>query len=118
MGGDMRYSDEKLAEMDNYLRTHVARSEERAKMEDERYLAVLRMQEKTAEAVKDLARETKDIVQLHRDIQGAVRIGSTVQKLLLWLVKWGAIGTLLAGCVTWGGQVLEKLAHVLGLTGR
>lgn len=42
---------------------------------------------------------TKGVAQLYADIQGTMRIGVGLQKLILWLAKWGTIGAVLAAVI-------------------
>lgn len=44
------------------------------------------------DAVTRLADETHGVVQLHKDMQGAARIGVNVQKIITWVIKWPLIG--------------------------
>jgi hypothetical protein len=49
--------------------------------------------------IESLDESTKDVVKLHRDIQGAASVGMTVQKFIVWVGKFGAIGVGLAWLV-------------------
>lgn len=57
--------------------------------------------EEILSCLKNLQQDTSGIVQLHRDWQGAARIGNGIQKLFTWLLKWGTIGTILATMIKW-----------------
>ncbi len=103
----MRFSDEKLAEFHGEFKRHVEKFEERAKTDDARFEALLKAQELNTQAITQLVQETRDIVQLHRDLQGAARLGKGFQNFGLWLLKWGAIGAGLAAAWNWcGNQVM------------
>lgn len=54
-----------------------------------------------AQQIHELTEDTKDIVATYKDIKGAVRVGSGVQKFMLWLTKWGAIGVGLTAAITY-----------------
>lgn len=47
---------------------------------------------KNQEQLGSLISETRDLLQLYRDFQGIGRIGSGLQRLALWLLKWPLIG--------------------------
>jgi len=59
---------------------------------------------KLTESVSSVVEGTSAIIQLHKDVQGAARIGKGVQGFMLWCLKWGAIGT---GVVTGLMWVIE-----------
>ena len=48
-----------------------------------------------------LVENTSAIVQLHKDFEGAARIGKGVQGFMLWCLKWGAIGTGVTAGLMW-----------------
>lgn len=64
------------------------------------------LQEKNMEAtanlitnVADLTKATEGIVQLSTDIQGTLRIGAILQKFIIFIMKWGIVGTILSAMV-------------------
>lgn len=106
---DMRFSDEKLFEFHEEFRAHVSRCEQRFNDGDEQFNQLISAQQKNTDAISLLIEETREIVQLHRDIQGAARVGKSIQGLILWLLKWGAIGAGVAAIIKW---VVEQLVRV------
>jgi len=52
-------------------------------------------------AVSTLVQDTSSIVQLHKDFQGAARIGGSVQGFMIWCLKWGAVGVGVSTALTW-----------------
>lgn len=98
----VRFADEKLQEFHNEFRDHVAKTEERQTRNEECVQELIKAQQKNTEAISSLIAETRDIVQLHRDLQGATRIGVSAQKFGFWLIKWGAIGSGLAAIYHFG----------------
>jgi len=56
---------------------------------------------KLTESVSSVVKGTSAIIQLHKDIQGAARIGKGVQGFMLWCLKWGFIGTGVATGLMW-----------------
>jgi len=52
-------------------------------------------------SVSTLVEDTAAIVQLHKDFQGAARVGKGMQGFMLWCLKWGAIGTGVVAAITW-----------------
>ena len=53
------------------------------------------------ESISKLVDDTAAIIQLHNDFQGAARVGKGIQGFMLWLLKWGAIGTGAVASITW-----------------
>ena len=60
------------------------------------------------ESLLTLVKDTSSIVQLHKDFQGAARVGQGLQNFMLWFLKWGAIGV---GVVTGINWVIERFTH-------
>lgn len=60
--------------------------------DDKRFGDLFELQRQNAEAITLLTKNTKDIIQLHKDLRGAVRIGTTIQHFGIWLMKWPVIG--------------------------
>ena len=106
---DMRFSDEKLLEFQNEFREHVERCEQRFNAGDEQFKALIESQQRNTDAISSLIEETRDVVQLHRDLQGAARVGMGAQKFMAWCLKFGFIGAALAAIVGWIVHYLEKL---------
>lgn len=97
----MRFSDEKLFQFHSEFRQHVERCESRFNDGDEKFEQLISAQQKNTEAIASLIEETREIVQLHKDIQGATRIGKNVQSFLTWIIKWPLIGGGLYAMVSW-----------------
>lgn len=106
---EMRFSDEKLYEFHNEFRQHVQRCEQRFNDGDEQFNQLITAQQKNTDAISLLIEETREIVQLHRDVQGAARVGKSIQSFIVWLVKWGAIGTGIAAIIRWVVELLVKV---------
>ena len=106
---EMRFSDEKLFEFHNEFKDHMQRCEQRFNEGDEQFRQLLEAQQRNTDAISALIEETRDIVQLHRDWQGAARIGTSAQKFGFWLAKWGTIGVGLAAIWNWGLKELAEL---------
>lgn len=100
--GSSRFSDEKLQEFQEEFRGHVARCEERFNDGDKQFGQLIQAQQKNTEAISLLVEETREIVQLHKDIQGAARVGKSAQNFGIWLAKWGAIGIGFGALWNWG----------------
>lgn len=69
--------------------------------EAKKFDAMINAVNQNTTSIDKLTDETRSIVELHRDLQGTARIGKSVQNALLWLVKWGAVGTALAAFIRW-----------------
>jgi hypothetical protein len=102
----MASNAEKLyQELHDKLKKHVKRFEQHERDDIMKFDNLITAQESNTKAINELTisittlvTNTGDVVQLHKDFQGAARIGKGVQGFMLWLLKWGAIG---AGIVTW-----------------
>lgn len=68
--------------------------------------AFLTSQKENTEAITLLIGETREVVQLHRDIQGVTRIGKRVQAFGKWILTWPLIG---AGVYTAYVWIIEQL---------
>ncbi len=123
MGSEMpRFSDDMLLKLQNEFNEHV--TEHRAFVErftehetteeawqgkqGERLAAILDTQAQNTAAISDLTKavasvvsDTKDIVQLQKDVQAAARLGGTLQRFLAATAKWGLIGAGVAAGVNW-----------------
>lgn len=97
----MRFSDDQLSEFYEEFKQHVERYEEKAKADGDQMQTLIEAQRQNTEAISLLVEETRDIIQLHRDLQGATRLGTSLQKFGLWLTKWGVIGIGLATAYQW-----------------
>jgi hypothetical protein len=53
------------------------------------------------EAVSSLVQDTSSIIQLHKDFQGAARVGKGLQGFMVWLLKWGVIGAGVVALMNW-----------------
>lgn len=69
--------------------------------------AVINAVNQNTTSINKLTDETRSIVELHRDLQGTARVGKSVQNALLWLMKWGAIGTALAAFIKWAIEFVQ-----------
>lgn len=110
-----RFSDEQLTEMHDRLKelstqfeAHITdlqglteRFEKHQSEETRKFDAMINAVNQNTTSIDRLTGETRAIVELHRDLQGTVRVGKSVQNALLWLVKWGAIGVALAAFIKW-----------------
>jgi len=93
--------NEKLyQELNDKLNKHVERFEAHVKDDMMKFEGLITAQQKNTEAVTELTasvtslvENTSAIVQLHKDFEGAARIGKGVQGFMIWCLKWGAIGT-------------------------
>lgn len=105
---DLQFEDENL----NMLHQHVIQHIDECNARDDywrvQFDRVVKSQEATTLATKELARQTKDVVELHRDIQGAARIGIKVQDFMIWMAKWGVIGSAIIAGITFVAEQMDK----------
>ena len=83
------------------FKAHVKECEARFNKCDEQFSQILMAQSKNTESIQDLIDETRAVVELHRDVQGATRLGMAVQRFMVWLLKWGTIGTAIVVGIKW-----------------
>lgn len=76
--------------------------------EDKKFNKLFQSQQANTQAISELTKsvsklveDTDAIVKLHKDFQGAARVGKGVQGFMLWCLKWGAIGTGVYAAATW-----------------
>ena len=105
----MRFSDEKLDEFYDDFKAHRERCEMRFEECDDLVIDLIELQKKNAEAIQQLTEETREVVQLHKDFQGAARVGTSIQRLVLWFGKWGTLGVGIATAITWGADRLMEI---------
>ena len=87
-----RFSDEQLIEMCDDLKHLSARFDKHEQEETKKFDAMIEAVNSNTKSIDKLADETRDIINLHRDLQGTARVGKSIQTFLLWCTKWGAIG--------------------------
>lgn len=70
---------------------------------------LVKTQQENTTAIASLVQETRDIIKLQRDLQGAARLGKAAQGFALWLAKWGTIGAILAAAFSYVLDQFEEL---------
>lgn len=51
------------------------------------------IQKENATQIKSLSDDTAGIIAIYKDTASVIRVGSAVQKSMIWILKWGFIGT-------------------------
>jgi hypothetical protein len=104
----MSTTEERMVELCEKFEQHVVRFEQHELDEGEKFDKLIKAQQANTDAiavltesVSSLVDDTSSIIKIHKDFQGAVRVGSGVQNFMLWLMKWGVIGAGLATLVMW-----------------
>jgi hypothetical protein len=95
-----RFDSHKLS-VDKSIISLTSRFEKHVTDEAAKFDSMINAVNQNTQSIDKLTEETRSIVELHRDIQGTARIGKSVQNVLLWLVKWGAIGGAIAAVIRW-----------------
>lgn len=106
---EMRFSDEKLFEFHSEFREHVTEYKERQQRQDACIQQLIIAQQKNTEAIAELIDETRDIVRLHRDLQGVTRVGVGLKKFMTWLAGFGFVGVSLAAVIGWVIHYFDKI---------
>ena len=96
-----RFSGQELIEMHDDVKALKERFDRHEAEEAKKFDAMINAVNQNTTSIDKLTDETRVIVELHRDLQGTARVGKSVQSALLWLAKWGAIGTALAVFIKW-----------------
>ena len=96
-----RFSGQELIEMHDDVKALKERFDRHEAEEAKKFDAMINAVNQNTTSIDKLTDETRVIVELHRDLQGTARVGKSVQSALLWLAKWGAIGTALAAFIKW-----------------
>ena len=98
--------EDKLFKLCEKFEQHVVRFEQHEQEESDKFNKLITAQQVNTEAissltdsVSSLVQDTSEVIQLHKDIQGAARVGKSVQGFMIWCLKWGAIGTGVATAV-------------------
>jgi len=110
-----RCTDEKLFQLCKDFEEHKERFEKHEQRETATFGKILEAQHENTIAigaltgqVTELVKDTRDIVRLHRDFQGAARIGGGMKKFALWCVGVGGfVGSIGAG-LYWLVEYLGK----------
>ena len=106
---NMRFSDEKLKSFYNDFQEHRSRCEERFDECDDLVRDFIEIQKANTKAIHDLTNETRAIVQLYKDLESAARLGTSLQKMVIWFGKWGIIGAGIATAITF---IINKLIEI------
>tara|TARA_R110000822_G_scaffold254616_1_gene380852 strand:- start:234 stop:623 length:390 start_codon:yes stop_codon:yes gene_type:complete len=53
----------------------------------------IKIQQENAVQLKALAEDTAGVIAIYKDTKSVVRAGTALQKGMIWMLKWGAIGT-------------------------
>lgn len=82
--------------------------EEHRELQEERWEQLAMMVEQNtqttrelAESVRTVAESTAGVVRLYEDVHAAARVGSGLQRFILWVAKWGTIGAGVAVGLSW-----------------
>jgi hypothetical protein len=88
-----------MIELKEKLNQHVEAFETFKIEESAKFDRLLSTQQKNTDAIYELTTsvsrlvdDTSAVVQLHKDLTGAARVGKGVQSFMVWCLKWGAIG--------------------------
>lgn len=83
---------EKLMQLELKVDEHIIECREEFRKGERRFDKLISCQEANTAAITSLVEETRDVIQLHRDLQGAARVGKRVQGFMMWFSKWPVIG--------------------------
>lgn len=74
----------------------------------DRLEALAEGQNKNTADLATLIQETRDVVQLTKDLQGIGRVGTGIQRVAFWLAKWGVVVGILGTGMHW---ILNHTPH-------
>ena len=105
---EMRCTDEKLFQLCERFEQHVERFEQHERNEQQSFDKLINAQHANTEAittltsaVSTLVSDTSEVVQLHKNFQGAANVGRGVQGFMIWCLKWGVIGAAIVAGIDW-----------------
>jgi len=98
--------DEKMMQFRKEFNEHVEDCEKRFSEGDKQFKKLIDVTNENTEAVTLLIDETREVIQIYKDIQGAARIGKGVQSFGIWVIKWPLIGGGLYALFNW---IIEHL---------
>lgn len=105
---DMRFADQALVRFHQDFIDHVDRFKSHEENEHIKFNELIEAQHNNTKAITELTSsvsnlvdDTRDIIKLHQDFQGTVRIGANAQGFMLWLLKWGIVGAGLVAVIKW-----------------
>jgi hypothetical protein len=101
-----RFSDEELVELHQQVIDLTSNFDDHKNEEAEKFDSILRAVKENTETTSRLAKESRGIIQLQRDLVGTARIGRSVQTVVIWLTKWGAIGLGVIAAGKWLKEVI------------
>lgn len=104
----MSSQENSLYQLSERLDRHIAESNNKIQQSEDQYNRLINAQQENAkaiskltESVSSLVEDTREVIKLYRDFQGAARVGERLQDFMFWLLKWGAIGAGIAACINW-----------------
>ena len=92
MGDEMRFSDEKLNSFYQEFKQHVADFKDHVENEKLLIERIANGQEANTEAIRDLTRNTIDLVEAWNGAQSVVKVGSLLGQFVKWLTSLAVIG--------------------------
>ncbi len=98
---EMRFSDQELVDLRKEFTDYQLAQESRWEQFGQLMTENTRVTSELALSMSKIADSTKGVVQLYQDVQGVARLGDGLQKFLLWLAKWGVIGSALTYGIRW-----------------
>lgn len=87
-----RLQDQRIDEFERKLEAHINFCHSQFNDFRQTSLEVLKSQQECTKALNELATEAKGVIELYNHVNGAIVIGTKVQKFGLWLLKWPVIG--------------------------
>ena len=103
-----RFCDEELHIMREDLTELRLRFEKHESTESIKFVSMINAVHLNTKSINELADETRAIVELHRDIQGTVRVGRSAQNFIAWLLKWGAVSAVVVAIGKWGSKFFHN----------
>lgn len=92
---------EELFQLRDDFNNHIKRFDAYRTEQDGRIDRLCAILQQNTVAIDNLTESTEGVISLYNDVNGSIRLGKGVQNFCIWLAKWGVVGGVLAGGISW-----------------
>lgn len=107
---------ERFNQLENKMNDHIelCRSEferinSRNAEVDDRIEKLIVSQQQSTEAMDRLTEATRGVVEVYNNVNGAIKVGTTMQRFLLWVLKWPVLGAAIFTSINYLGELLSQM---------